>query len=825
MALTRKILPLLQVNVFRLTWTSSSYSMAALEFEKEHEIGPVYDSPRMSRRSLKLHTMRGLCGNKCLSVHSQNHSMSHSRSTDFKKWSVRNRKEQKCRNQMLQSRTALLSHSCIGQSKRSELSYSSVNGAVGMTHTHSTLENDYICKDCSIHAEREQTLTAHSVLSIASSSSASHSEDIVAVLSSRSSVYSLDKNHWHKRGLLLSASDSVRSVCSWLLARGNVLKQSTLWRICYMVNSYHTTVCASVFSVKGKTVSGAFWWLGTGWYQLMTMMSLINIFILTRCLPKLLKLLLCLLPFLLLFGLWYLGPSSVIYYLPTTNLTKWRTKMLSLPPVPSLSYFSMPFFNSEPGSQKEPITPPATSQPVAVFVDAERVGRLEQHVATLWESVQQREQRTDQQHDEALGLVHALQEQINTQTDKGSPGLWISQLLGTKFNTLRVEVEREVSNRVQMQDENMKEQKAHSDQLAQLEVLLQVLAYKTEEVQQEQKVTAPPAPVNVTQVDNDMLLAEVQRLKAELKRVKEDLKGVTQCRWKCGQLDTLYNTVSAKVREELYALFYGNKMVHNRDMKLPDSLMLWLSSQYTNSSDLLATLAVLERTILGNVSLQLKQRKKQLCDETVTQTVVHTAGAAGMTEEQVQLIVLNALKLYSQDRTGLVDYALESGGGSILSTRCSETYETKTALMSLFGVPLWYFSQSPRVVIQPDVYPGNCWAFKGSQGYLVIRLSLSVMPTAFCLEHIPKALSPTGNISSAPRHFKVYGLVDEYQEEGKLLGDYMYREDGESLQTFPVVENNDRTFQIIEMRVLSNWGHPEYTCLYRFRVHGHLDTK
>lgn len=30
--------------------------------------------------------------------------------------------------------------------------------------------------------------------------------------------------------------------------------------------------------------------------------------------------------------------------------------------------------------------------------------------------------------------------------------------------------------------------------------------------------------------------------------------------------------------------------------------------------------------------------------------------------QQVQLIVQNALKLYSQDRTGMVDYALESGG-------------------------------------------------------------------------------------------------------------------------------------------------------------------
>lgn len=33
----------------------------------------------------------------------------------------------------------------------------------------------------------------------------------------------------------------------------------------------------------------------------------------------------------------------------------------------------------------------------------------------------------------------------------------------------------------------------------------------------------------------------------------------------------------------------------------------------------------------------------------------------------------------------------------------------------------------------------------------------------------------------------VQGLDDEYQEEGKLLGNYIYQEDGESLQTFPVM--------------------------------------
>ena len=60
---------------------------------------------------------------------------------------------------------------------------------------------------------------------------------------------------------------------------------------------------------------------------------------------------------------------------------------------------------------------------------------------------------------------------------------------------------------------------------------------------------------------------------------------------------------------------------------------------------------------------------------------------------------------------------------------------------------------------QPDIYPGNCWAFRGSQGYLVVRLSMQIRPTTFTLEHIPKTLSPTGNITSAPKDFAVYVSV------------------------------------------------------------------
>ncbi len=140
------------------------------------------------------------------------------------------------------------------------------------------------------------------------------------------------------------------------------------------------------------------------------------------------------------------------------------------------------------------------------------------------------------------------------------------------------------------------------------------------------------------------------------------------------------------------------------------------------------------------------------------------------------------------------------------------------------GLPVWWERQNPRTILQPGSSPGQCWAFKGAQGCAVIKLSNPVHISDVTLEHIPKTLSPDGNVSSAPRHFEVLGLADGVDDPNPVhLGNFTYDVNNSKnpVQTFHV-KPLKQAFNYVELRVLSNYGHPDYTCLYRFRVHGSL---
>ncbi|XP_047215550.1 SUN domain-containing protein 3-like isoform X1 [Girardinichthys multiradiatus] len=170
----------------------------------------------------------------------------------------------------------------------------------------------------------------------------------------------------------------------------------------------------------------------------------------------------------------------------------------------------------------------------------------------------------------------------------------------------------------------------------------------------------------------------------------------------------------------------------------------------------------------------------------------------------------------------LPNFALESQGARILHQRTSDTYQRVEACR-WFGLPIWQPAVGPKIVIQgkSHLLPGQCWAFAGSQGHLSIALSHRVSISHVSIGHIPKMVSPTGSISSAPREFSVYGNKD-LEDEESLLGTFLYDEDGDHLQTFKLPDRKAGSFRFMRLQVNSNWGKPEYTCLYGFRVHGKL---
>ncbi|XP_054543148.1 SUN domain-containing protein 1 isoform X24 [Pan troglodytes] len=784
---------------------SSSYSSDALDFETEHKLDPVFDSPRMSRRSLRLATTACTLGDgEAVGANSGTSS-----AVSLKNRAARTAKQRRSTNKSAFSinhvsrqvtssgvshggtvslqdavtrRPPVLDESWIreqttvdhfwgldddGDLKGGNKAAIQGNGDVGAAAAASA-HNGFSCSNCSMLSERKDVLTAHP-----------------AAPGPVSRVYSRDRNQ--KSHASYYGRMNVREVLredGHLSVNGEALCYFLL-QILRRIGAAGQAVSRTAWSAlwlavvaPGKAASGVFWWLGIGWYQFVTLISWLNVFLLTRCLRNICKFLVLLIPLFLLLGLSLRGQGNFFSFLPVLNWASMhRTQRVDDP---------QDVFKPTTSRLKQPLQGDSEALPW------HWMSGVEQQVASLSGQCHH--------HGENLRELTALLQKLQARVDQMDGGA-----AGPSASV------RDAVGQPPRETDFMAFHQEHEVRISHLEDILGKLREKSEAIQKELEQTKQKTISAV----GEQLLPTVEHLQLELDQLKSELSSWRHLKTGCETVDAVQERVDVQVREMVKLLFSEDQQGGSLEQ-----LLQRFSSQFVSKGDLHTMLRDLQLQILRNVTHHVSVTKRLPTSEAVV-SAVSEAGASGITEAQARAIVNNALKLYSQDKTGMVDFALESGGGSILSTRCSETYETKTALMSLFGIPLWYFSQSPRVVIQPDIYPGNCWAFKGSQGYLVVRLSMMIHPAAFTLEHIPKTLSPTGNISSAPKDFAVYGLENEYQEEGQLLGQFTYDQDGESLQMFQALKRPDDTaFQIVELRIFSNWGHPEYTCLYRFRVHG-----
>ncbi|XP_036897203.1 SUN domain-containing protein 3 [Sturnira hondurensis] len=198
-------------------------------------------------------------------------------------------------------------------------------------------------------------------------------------------------------------------------------------------------------------------------------------------------------------------------------------------------------------------------------------------------------------------------------------------------------------------------------------------------------------------------------------------------------------------------------------------------------------------------------------------------GAQGHSEDlekEMSNLVNYVLKKLREDQVQMADYALKSAGASIIEAGTSENYKSDKAKLSWRGVGLLNYQMPPDVVLQPDVHPGKCWAFPGSQGHILIKLAGDIIPTAVTMEHISEKVSPSGSISSAPKEFSVHGILTRCEGEEVFLGQFVYNKTRATVQTFKLQHEVSEPLLCVKLKILSNWGHPKYTCLYRFRVHG-----
>ncbi|CAL1603603.1 unnamed protein product [Knipowitschia caucasica] len=133
--------------------------------------------------------------------------------------------------------------------------------------------------------------------------------------------------------------------------------------------------------------------------------------------------------------------------------------------------------------------------------------------------------------------------------------------------------------------------------------------------------------------------------------------------------------------------------------------------------------------------------------------------------------------------------------------------------------------KSPSSVLRAQNYhltPGQCWGMEGSSMPLFIAMATHIHISHVTIGHITAEQSPTGEISSAPKEFSVYGLK-QFKGEETLLRTFEFQDNGDSFQTFEVHKHMDAVFKFVRLQVKNNYG-SDYTCLYNFRVHGKLPT-
>ncbi|EFP87570.2 uncharacterized protein PGTG_13941 [Puccinia graminis f. sp. tritici CRL 75-36-700-3] len=353
----------------------------------------------------------------------------------------------------------------------------------------------------------------------------------------------------------------------------------------------------------------------------------------------------------------------------------------------------------------------------------------------------------------------------------------------------------------------------------------------------------------------------------QLEKIKQTVEGLG------GRIESLDNSNSNSVtREEARVMIEQLWSIKGRDgpgdpEKLKQAVLKATLKQigqegYVTKTEIGKLLESELQTMGMGFELQLDSKLEKIRQELQaprSRTRNLDGSVGGEVLDSVQGMIEEAIERYSQDGIGKRDFALYSGGARVIPQLTSKTYEISVKTWSqkfiglITGAESVIRGRGPITALSPEVELGKCWPIAGQQGHLAVYLSRKILVTEVSIEHVSKSLAY--ELDSAPREIEVWSIEDST----KLL-DIVYDPNLPSrIQTFKVpaqfnylssFENQDDhdvpssssssknepptdspsvqtpiLRQGILFKIKSNHGNPYYTCIYRLRVHGLMESE
>ncbi|XP_039188055.1 SUN domain-containing protein 3 isoform X5 [Crotalus tigris] len=159
----------------------------------------------------------------------------------------------------------------------------------------------------------------------------------------------------------------------------------------------------------------------------------------------------------------------------------------------------------------------------------------------------------------------------------------------------------------------------------------------------------------------------------------------------------------------------------------------------------------------------LKLTINNIVYNTVSQ-ILEGYASKGIRRWNIEIILKKLEQKLDEDVVQMTDYALQSAGATIVQSRTTRSYHYPDGNYSWMSLIIFPFVKPPDVILQ--------------------------------------------------------GLKAEEEKQGTFLGQFTYDMEGFLIQTFQLKNESSELMRYIKLKVINNWGHPKYTCIYRLRVHG-----